>query len=85
MRISDCAAWLRQRSGFLILSHHRPDGDALGSAAALCRGLRILGKTAYILDGGLSAQLVFLYHKTNNIPGKHADNPRPVTDIIYSG
>lgn len=40
-------------------------------------------KTAYILDGGLSAQLVFLYHKTNNIPGKHADNPRPVTDIIY--
>ena len=50
MRISDCAAWLRQRSGFLILSHHRPDGDALGSAAALCRGLRILGKTAYILE-----------------------------------
>ena len=40
-------------------------------------------KTAYILDGGLSAQLVFLFRKINNISTKHADNPRPVTDIIY--
>ncbi len=50
MRISDCAAWLRQRDGYLILSHHRPDGDALGTSAALCRGLRMLGKTAFILE-----------------------------------
>lgn len=40
-------------------------------------------QNAYILDGGLSAQLVLLNRKVNNIPGKHADNPRPVTDIIY--
>ena len=50
MKLTDCAAWLRERSGFLILSHHRPDGDALGTSAALCRGLRMLGKTAYILE-----------------------------------
>ena len=50
MRINECAEWLRRRNGFLILSHHRPDGDALGTAAALCRGLRILGKTAYLLE-----------------------------------
>lgn len=50
MRIPDCAAWLRERDDYLILSHHRPDGDALGTSAALCRGLRMLGKTAYILE-----------------------------------
>ena len=33
----------------LILTHRRPDGDTIGSAAALCRALRDLGKTAYLL------------------------------------
>ena len=31
----------------LVLTHRRPDGDTIGSAAALVRGLRSLGKTAY--------------------------------------
>ncbi len=46
---SDAARWLRERDHFLILTHRRPDGDTLGSAAVLCRGLRQLGKTAHIL------------------------------------
>lgn len=33
----------------LIISHRRPDGDTTGCAGALCRGLRQLGKTAYVL------------------------------------
>ncbi len=32
----------------VILTHKRPDGDTLGSAAALCRGLRQLGKRAHL-------------------------------------
>lgn len=39
---------LREQDNFLILNHRRPDGDAVGSAAALCMGLRGMGKTAYI-------------------------------------
>ena len=35
---------------FAILTHRRPDGDTLGSAALLCRGLRQLGKTAHVLE-----------------------------------
>ena len=46
----ECAAWLGERDHFCILTHRRPDGDTLGSAAALCRGLRSLGKTAYVLE-----------------------------------
>ena len=48
MRTIDCAALLRENDGFLILTHKKPDGDAVGSAAALCHGLRRLGKTAYL-------------------------------------
>lgn len=33
----------------LLLTHVRPDGDTVGSAAALCRALRDRGKTAYLL------------------------------------
>ncbi len=36
--------------GLLILSHVRPDGDTLGSGAALCSALRRAGKTAWCFD-----------------------------------
>ena len=35
---------------FLILTHLRPDGDTIGCAAGLCRALRQIGKTAYVLE-----------------------------------
>ena len=50
MTISDCAGFFRENDNFCILTHRRPDGDTLGSAAALCRGLRQIGKTAHILQ-----------------------------------
>ena len=49
MTRNDAAAWLHIHDDFCILTHRRPDGDTLGSAAALCLGLRQLGKTAHIL------------------------------------
>lgn len=50
MTIDECAKWLLERDNFLILTHRRPDGDTLGSAAALAHGLRTAGKTAYVLE-----------------------------------
>ena len=50
LTIKACADYLRTHDHYLILSHHRPDGDALGSSAALCRGLRLFGKTAFLLE-----------------------------------
>ena len=49
MTRNDCAAWLLNHAHFCILTHARPDGDTLGSASALCAGLRQLGKTAHLL------------------------------------
>ena len=45
----EAARWLKARDNFLILTHRRPDGDTIGSAAALCLGLRKLGKNAWVL------------------------------------
>lgn len=46
---NDTARFLLERNNFTILSHCRPDGDTTGSSAALCLGLRQLGKTAHVL------------------------------------
>lgn len=50
MTRNECAAWLASRDDFCILTHTRPDGDTLGSAGALCVGLRKLGKNAHVLQ-----------------------------------
>jgi len=46
---NECAEYLLNHDNFCILSHRRPDGDTLGSTAALCLGLRQMGKTAHVL------------------------------------
>ena len=50
LTISETADFLQSRDHFAIVTHRRPDGDTLGSAALLCRGLRQLGKTAHVLN-----------------------------------
>ena len=49
LTVAETAALLRTFDNVLILTHVRPDGDTVGCAAALCAGLRALGKTAYLL------------------------------------
>lgn len=46
----DAAQYLREHDNYVILTHRRPDGDTTGSAAALCRALRAIGKTASVLE-----------------------------------
>ena len=46
---NETAQYLLQHDNFCILSHRRPDGDTLGSTAALCLGLRQMGKTAHVI------------------------------------
>ena len=47
---NECAAFLLEHDNYTILTHRRPDGDTIGSSAALCLGLRQLGKTAHVLE-----------------------------------
>ena len=50
MTVKETAAFLRQHDNYLILTHKRPDGDTIGCAAALCEGLRALGRTGVDLS-----------------------------------
>lgn len=49
MTTAEAAHLLLGWDELLLLTHVRPDGDTVGSAAALCQALRDLGKTAYLL------------------------------------
>ena len=49
MNRNEVAKYLAEHDNYVILTHRRPDGDTIGSAAALCLGLRQLGKTAHVL------------------------------------
>ena len=61
MTKADAARWLSERNDFCILTHRKPDGDTVGSAAALCLALRKLGKGAWILaNPDLTSRLGFL-------------------------
>lgn len=52
MNYRECAALLSEKDKILLVSHKNPDGDTVGSAAALCSALRRLGKTAYLYPNG---------------------------------
>ena len=55
------AELLTEAKTILLLTHMIPDGDTVGSAAALCHALRAAGKTAHILSGeALPDHLSFL-------------------------
>ena len=57
----EAGEWLLEHDGYLILTHRRPDGDTVGSAAALCRGLRQKGKQAFVFPNeDLTPRLGFL-------------------------
>ena len=52
--MADCmkaAALLRGWDDILVLCHASPDGDTLGSAGALVRGLGALGKRVFLPAG----------------------------------
>jgi len=49
LTLNETAEFLLNHDNYAILTHRRPDGDTLGSSAALCRILRNMGKTAHLL------------------------------------
>lgn len=48
MNKKECVELLKNNNDFLIITHKNPDGDTVGSSAALCSALRRIGKTAYV-------------------------------------
>ncbi len=61
MNIQETVGFLLAHDDYLILTHVRPDGDTVGCAAALCRGLRQAGKRAFVLPNPEATSLFTPY------------------------
>ena len=81
----EVAQWLAERNYFLIISHRRPDGDTLGSTAALCLGLRQLGKRAYILENPEITQLYRHLHEGLTKPQMEEGDTLICVDVASPG
>lgn len=59
--LPEIAAALREAESIAVLSHARPDGDAIGSGLAVALPLRALGKQVVVLnEDGVPGTLAFL-------------------------
>lgn len=77
--VHQASAFLRERDGFLILTHKRPDGDTIGCAIALCRALRQLGKTAFVLSNADATSLFDPYW--GDTPARPDFTPQTVVSV----
>ena len=70
----ETAAFLLARDNFAILTHRRPDGDTLGSSAALCLGLRAAGKTAHVIfNEEITDRFAWLHEGLTKEEAEHGD------------
>ena len=59
---NETADFLLNNDNYAILTHRRPDGDTIGSSAALCHILRKLGKTAHVIrNNEITDRFVWLH------------------------
>ncbi len=72
---------LLENDRFGILTHKRPDGDTIGSAAALCLALRKAGKTAYLMDNSEVPDRLSKFFRPYVAPEGFAPDNIVTTDI----
>ena len=85
LTVSETAELLRSFDRVLILTHVRPDGDTVGCAAALCAGLRALGKTAYLLPNPELTATTAPYVRPYEAPADFLPDKVVSTDIATLG
>ena len=85
LRVPEAAALLRRFDRVLILTHIRPDGDTVGCAAALCAGLRALGKAAYLLPNPELTDTTAPYSRPYEAPADFVPDTVVSTDIATVG
>ena len=81
MDYREAAKFLKAHDNYLILTHKRPDGDTIGCAAGLCRALRALGKTAYVLPSLDATTLMAGYLEGLTAPEEFRPDTVVSTDV----
>ena len=85
LTVPQTAALLRTFDNILILTHVRPDGDTVGCAAALCAGLRSLGKAAFLLPNPELTDTTAPYFRPYEAPEGFTPDKVVSTDIATVG
>jgi len=83
MTCLDAATFLREHDNYLILTHKRPDGDAIGCSVALAEILRALGKTAWLPDRSDATELFSEYLEGQMAPAGFV--PDTVVSVDMAG
>lgn len=81
MTCAQASQWLLEHDHYLILTHVRPDGDTVGSAAGLCIALRQQGKTAHILPDPNTSGLFLPYLEGLLAPEEYVPQTVVAVDI----
>ena len=85
MKTSETAKLFLSKDNFLILTHKNPDGDTLGSAAALCSALRRAGKTAYLFPNAEMTEKYREFAEPFHAPEDYAPNFVVAVDVATEG
>jgi phosphoesterase RecJ-like protein len=80
------AAEIRRRQRFVVVSHERPDGDAIGSAYAMAFALMQMGKDVRVVSRDLPpAPLVAQPGVAGIIVTEHVDDPGDAVIVMECG
>jgi phosphoesterase RecJ-like protein len=81
MIMNDILDKIKESERIGISFHISPDGDSIGSALALCRGLRKLGKKAYIMSKEVPPFNLTFLPGSDSIDGR-TTSVLPSTDVV---
>jgi bifunctional oligoribonuclease and PAP phosphatase NrnA len=77
---------IKQRQRFVLSSHVRPDGDAIGSQLAMAYALRHLGKSVRIVDGDKPPTPLLVFPGVSDIEVvKEIDDPGDAVIVMECG
>ena len=84
--IADIAGEIRQRQRFVVTSHARPDGDAIGSSLAMAYALKHLGKEVRVVSRDAPPPPMMAFPGVPQIEiTDHVDDPGDVAIIMECG
>jgi bifunctional oligoribonuclease and PAP phosphatase NrnA len=77
---------IRKRQRFVLASHVRPDGDAIGSQLAMAYALRAMGKQVRIINRDPAPPPLFAFPGVSEIEiSERADDPGDAVIVMESG
>lgn len=85
MTCADVVAFLQTHDNYLILTHKRPDGDAIGCSVAMAEILRGMGKTAWLPAVSDASDLFFEYLEGQMAPAEFVPETVVSVDMASLG